>query len=147
MITGFSGHLFSEQFLEQRIARLSPDRRLTTLQTDFRKCLESQQWLGPASTVRALLESAAVPIVNSLGFRVVADVEVLEDPAIATLRSDGGVVALVVTNWGERLDPWWRAAVVEAGRRGASWCLLFNGTHLRLGNAEGVFLRRFARFV
>ena len=24
MITGFSGHLFSEQFLEQRMARLSP---------------------------------------------------------------------------------------------------------------------------
>ena len=145
MITGFSGHLISEQFLEQRIACL-PDRRLTAFQTEFRKCRESQQRLGPASTVRALLESAAVPIVNTLGFRVVADVEVLEDTAIATLRSEGGVVALVVTNWGERLDPWWRVAVVAAGRRGASWCLLFNGTHLRLVNAVRVFSRRFAEF-
>ena len=53
---------------------------------------------------------------------------------------------LVVTHWGERLDPWWRVSVVEAGRRGASWCLLFNGTHIRLLNAKRLFSRRFAEF-
>ena len=75
-----------------------------------------------------------------------ADVDIFDDAAVATLRSDGGGVAMVVTNWGERLDPWWRLAVVEAGRRGASWCLLFNGTHLRLVNAVRVFSRRFVEF-
>ena len=146
MITGFSGHLISEQFLEQRIADLSRDQPPTALQTEFRQCRERQHWLGPASTVRALLESAAAPIVNTLGFLVVADVDILDDAAVATLRSDGGSVVIVVTNWGERLDRWWRLAVVEAGRRGASWCLLFNGTHLRLVNAVRVFSRRFVEF-
>src|SRR4029079_13708230 len=146
MITGFSGHLISEQFLEQRIADLSRDQPPTALQTEFRQCRERQHWLGPASTVRALLESAAAPIVNTLGFLVVADVDILDDAAVATLRSDGGSVVIVVTNWVERRDRWWRLAVVEAGRRGASWCLLFNGTHLRLVNAVRVFSRRFVEF-
>src|SRR5580765_1117636 len=143
MITGFNGHLISEQFLEQRLSIYQPP---TALQTEFRQCRERQHWLGPASTVRALLESAAAPIVNTLGFLVVGDVDISDDAAVATLRSDGGVVAMVVTNWGERLDPWWRLAVVEAGRRGASWCLLFNGTHLRLVNAVRVFSPRFVEF-
>jgi Eco57I restriction-modification methylase len=146
MITGFSGHLISEQFLEQRIAHPSFYQPGTAHQTEFRKCRESQHRLGPASTVRALLESAAAPIVNTLGFLVVADIEVFDHAAAATLRSDGGGVAMVVTSWGEQLDPWWRLAVVEAGRRGASWCLLFNGTHLRLVNAVRVFSRRFVEF-
>src|SRR5580765_3058077 len=112
MITGFSGHLISEQFLEQRIAHLSRYQPLVALQIEFRKCRESQHRLGPASTVRALLESAAAPIVNTLGFFVVADVDVVDHAAAATLRSQSGPVAMVVTSWGEQLDPWWRFAVV-----------------------------------
>src|SRR5262249_38205077 len=76
----------------------------------------------------------------------VADVNVDEHTAKATLRADGTVVALVVTRWGERLDAWWRPAVVDARCRGASWCLLFNGTQIRLLNATRVFSRRFAEF-
>ena len=94
---------------------------------------------------RTLLESAAAPIAHVLGFRGVADVEFFENAAAATLRSDNVVVALIVTKWAERLDPWWRTAVVEAGRRGATWCLLFNGSHLRLLNAARVFFATVCR--
>ena len=146
MIAGFSGHLIAEQFLEQQIGRISPLTRLPGFDVEFRKCRERQQLLGPASSVRTLLESAAVPIAHLLGFRIVADIEFLENAAAATLRSDNVVVALVVTRWGERFDAWWRTAVVEAGHRGASWCLLFNGSHIRLLNAVRVFSRRFVEF-
>jgi hypothetical protein len=79
-----------------------------------------------------------------LGFHSVADIDFVQHAVVATLRSEAVGVGLVVTNWGERLDPWWRVAVVQAGRRGACWCLLFNGTHIRLLNAARVFSRRFA---
>ena len=48
-----------------------------------------------------------------------------------------------MAGWGARLDPFWRPAVVEAGRRGASWCVLFNGTHVRLVNARRLYSRRY----
>jgi len=145
MIAGFSGHLIAEQFLEQQIARLPHPDQVSAFINSYRKRREAQRLLGPASTVRTLLETAAAPIAEWLGFGV-ADVEFLENAAAASLRSDGAVVALLVTRWGERLDPWWRTAVVEGRRRGASWCLLFNGTHIRLLNAARVFSRRFAEF-
>src|SRR5262249_29798931 len=131
---------------EQRLESLSHANPTSTFNATFRKCRESHRHLGPASAIRALLESAAVPVANLLGFRVVADVQFLEHAAVATLRVEDVVAALVVTAWGERLDPWWRVAVIEARRRGASWCLLFNGTHIRLVNASRVFSRRFAEF-
>src|SRR5437879_4208360 len=143
MIPGFNGHLVSEQFLEQRIDQLSRHQPVAEFVTALRRCREDQRLLGPASTVRSILESAARPIVGVLGFQSIAEVAVLEDAAIATLRSGQIVVALVVTSWGERLEPWWRVAVVESGRRRASWCLLFNGTHIRLINPSRVFSRRF----
>jgi Eco57I restriction-modification methylase len=146
MITGFSGHLIAEQFLEQQIANLSRRNQTSGFVAGYRKCRDAQRLMGPASTVRTLLESAATPIVELLGFRHVGEVEFLEDAAVATLRADGVVVALIVTRWGARLDPWWRVAVVEGRRRGASWCLVFNGTHIRLLNAARVFSRRFAEF-
>src|SRR5207302_1639144 len=58
----------------------------------------------------------------------------------------GSAVVLLVTHWGERFDPLWRVAVIEAARRAASWCVLFNGTHVRLLNAARLFSRRFTEF-
>jgi len=146
MIPGFSGHLISEQFLEQVIARLPSHSQRLDVDARFRECRERQRFLGPASSVRTVLESSALPIAGELGFPVVADVNLQELAATATLRADRTVVALIVTRWGERLDAWWRPAVVDARRRGASWCLLFNGAQIRLLNATRVFSRRFAEF-
>ncbi len=70
--------------------------------------------------------------------------------ASATLRTETSLhlapVALVVVRWGERLDPMWRHGLAEAVARGASWCLLFNGTHVRLIQGTRVYSRRFVEF-
>ena len=64
------------------------------------------------------------------------------DPVV---RIDGAV-ALIVTSWGEPLDPLWRDAVSEAiAPTARAWCLLFNGTHLRLVDASRSFTRRYRR--
>src|SRR5215510_9154193 len=144
MITGFSGHLISEQFLEQQLMGVGAGLESAAALAAFRKCRARHHLLGPASSLRSLLESGVTPIAALLGFRAVTDVHVREDAALATLGADGVAITLVVTRWGERLDPWWRVGIAEAAGRGASWCLLFNGTRLRLVNASRVFSRRFA---
>jgi hypothetical protein len=42
------------------------------------------------------------------------------------------------------LNRFWRQAVLEAGRTRASWCFLFNGTHLRLIRPDRLYSRRFS---
>src|SRR5262245_23203286 len=113
MIAGFSGHLVSEQFLEQQIAHLPQPNQRHSFDAGPRMCRERLQRFGPTSSVRVLLECGAAPIASEFGFPVVADVSLLEHAAMASLRTDHTVVALVVTRWGERLDTWWRPAIVE----------------------------------
>ena len=51
--------------------------------------------------------------------------------------------AIVVAPWAERLDPYWRVAVVEARRRAARWTLIFNGIDLRIVDASRLYSRRY----
>ena len=55
-------------------------------------------------------------------------------------------VALIVASWGEAFDALWRDSVTEAMLRGASCCLLFNGTHVRFLDAGRTFTRRYLEF-
>src|SRR3989442_7419374 len=99
MLPGFSGHLVSESFLEQELTstRVEPAtddarfarQRLTRWHRSF-------GWLGPASTVRALLESAAAPLVDVLGFAGPTAIEFIDPVLIATLRSGSDPVLLLV---------------------------------------------------
>ena len=71
MLPGFGGYLISEFFLESHLRSHNADAN-TISTTQARSRLE--QWrrhcrsLGPSSSVRALLETAAVPLVEALGF-------------------------------------------------------------------------------
>ena len=50
---------------------------------------------------------------------------------------------MLIAGWADPLDGLWRLAVVEARRREAEWCLLFNGLHMRLVDAGRVYSRRY----
>ena len=94
-----------------------------------------------------MLEAGAVPLFDALGFDAPADADYANQPrASAVLRSGGHPVGLIVAPWAERLDPLWRPAVAYAVGRSASWCFLFNGTHLRLVDAGRLYARRFVEF-
>jgi hypothetical protein len=98
--------------------------------------------LGPAAGLRAMVEIGIEPLVRLLGFPGLEDVRYGEHTATATL---GGVrtVAVLIPGWADPLDGLWRLAVVEARRREAEWCLLFNGLHIRLVDAGRVYSRRY----
>jgi hypothetical protein len=149
MLAGFGGHLLSEHVLELAVSDPRSDTHVSRIPLaalhEWQRRLQS---LGPASSLRAMLDVAADPFVRALGFDEGATEIRLERSAlVATLRASRRTpVVLVVTVWGERLDPLWRTAIVEASLRQASWCLLFSGTHIRLLDARGVYSRRYAEF-
>jgi hypothetical protein len=90
-----------------------------------------------------MIEIGIHPLAQLLGYSGLDDLHYDDQTAAATL---GGTptVAVLVTAWAEPLDGLWKVAVVEARRRRASWCLLFNGVHLRVVDARRVYSRRFA---
>ena len=147
MLPGFSGHLISESFLERLLSEKPRQGDPSDLlRPRLAMCRGRAQSLGPASSLRALLEEGAAPLVRELGFGDPADVEVLKDSLVATISCGSGPVALLVTSWGLRLESLWRAGVVHARHRGAPWCLFFNGIHLRLIETSRLYSRRHVQF-
>jgi hypothetical protein len=146
MLPGFSGRLISETVLERQVSA----HRVSADSVHARRLLG--EWrgqtriLGPASSLRALVEIGANPLARALGFSSAGQLEFGDRAAVATVSCGSERVALVVAGWGEPLDPLWRLAIVEAGRRSAAWALLFNGTHLRLVEAARTYSRRYAEF-
>src|SRR4051812_39678677 len=54
--------------------------------------------------------------------------------------------ALIVAPWGEPLQRHWRTGVEHAMRRSARWCVLFNGSALRIIDAARPHSSRFMEF-
>lgn len=144
MLSGFSGHLVSESFLEQLLIETPGTTALRAARGDLARWRSACQALGPASSLRALLEVGAEPFVRVLGFSGIRQVEASKGAIAATLSGAAEPVALVVAGWDDRLDGLWRIALVHGRRVGASWCLLFNGTHARLIGTRRVYSRRYA---
>ena len=145
MLPGIDGHLVSGVFIEGQLPPIDPadvERARGDLIAWRTRCA----MLGPASTPRALLQTAAAPFFAALGFEPPGQVEAADSALAATLRAGGHNVALLVTPWGEALDPLWRLAVTQAGRRSAAWCLLFDGLHLRIVDASRLYARRYLAF-
>ena len=145
MLQGFSGHLISEAFLEGAIAA-EPSEAIVRALKGLASWRQHTWELGPASSLRAMLNAGAEPLAARLGFESVSETVLRERALAATMRDGTRAVALLVTSWGEPLDPLWREAVTEAVHRRASWCLLFNGTHLRVLDAGRLFTRRYVEF-
>ncbi len=146
MLPGFHGHLISEAFLETLVAAgASPAME----RHERSRWLEWRDWclaLGPAASVRAVFEIAAVPLAGLLGFDAPAAVRRTGGVTTATLRTPTHVVALVVPNWSDALEAWWTTAIAESVARGSPWCVLFNGLELRVIDAARSHGRRHVEF-
>jgi hypothetical protein len=149
MLPGFSGHLISESFVE---SRLTAAGSTAVAAADSRAALGSwrrrRDTLGPASSLRAMLDVGAVPLLEILGFDQPASLGLAprENALIATVCSSAGPQLLVITSWADRLDAHWRLAVTAAAARSARWALIFNGTQLRIVDAERLFTRHHIEF-
>jgi Eco57I restriction-modification methylase len=146
MLAGFGGHLIAEAFLEQRLLRDNAGASEAVV----RSCRVAVGAVGPASSARGLLDAAAAPLLSALGFAKPVDVSAGADgtlaAAIQTVDAGTACAALLVTPFAARLDGFWRRAVTEALRRRTQWCVLFNGTHIRVVDAARLYARRFVEF-
>jgi hypothetical protein len=145
VLPGLTGHLISHGVL----AALAPwpEHRIS-VERSRRELLEWRQFrtpLGPASATRVVLESAATPLLCALGYDFL-DVAEAAGALVATLRAHEHTVTLLVTQWREGLDRFWRIAVTEAGRRTSTWCIMFNGTNIRVVDARRLYSRRYLDF-
>ena len=141
MLTGLAGHLLSGAFIETHLPGQEEHGDFADSQRALARWRTTCAMLGPASSPFALLQAAA-PLFALLGFDRAELVEQTDHAIAATLRSGKGVVALLVLPWGDTRESSWRAAVLQAARRSASWCVLFNGLQLRSVDASRLYARR-----
>jgi hypothetical protein len=141
MLPGIEGHLLSHAFIEQDVATTADPPDVEIARRELTLWRRRFAMLGPATTPRTLLQAAA-PLFAALGFEPARHIDPVDPGIAATLRYGARSVALVVTPWGEPRDPFWRLAVTQAARRDASWCLLFDGIHLRSVDAARPYARR-----
>jgi hypothetical protein len=147
MIQGLSGHLVSEFFLEHYLGeRSSSDHLPAGLIADLKAWHHSTRGLGPASPVRAILEAGGMPVFELLGYTKAGAPSPVRHGLATTLNAGGERVVLIASGWDEPLDPLWRSGVEHASRTGAAWCFLFNGTSLRLIEAQRLYSRRHVGF-
>jgi hypothetical protein len=144
MLPGIDGHLLAGAFIRQH---LSANGVWTGSEDLLQARRKLAAWraacatLGPASTPRTILQSAA-PLFATLGFEPAERIESADPGVAATLRSRDRAVALLVSPWGDGHESLWRPAVTQAARRSASWCLVFNGLQLRIVDANRLYARR-----
>ena len=146
MLPGFSGHLISESFIERHLGSSLTNGSSEPGRHRLLRCRALSASLGPASSLRALLEAGAAPLFRELGFAGPVSVVPLKGTLAATLSTGSEPVALIVAPWGQRLDGSWRGAVVYAREQAASWCLLFNGIHARVIETNRLYSRRHVQF-
>lgn len=144
-LTGVRGHLIAQAILERHasagVAAHSPD--LARARRRLGRWRRRTQTMGPASGVRTMLEAGGALLFQALGFGSIDDVVVSDGIASASLDCGGCRIALIVCRWGDRLDPLWRPAVLEAARRDSAWAVLFNGADVRLLDAATLHSRRY----
>lgn len=142
MLNGLSGSLLSHDFAERLLAdefagTLGEADAAPAFQRFGRWWRDQASQLGPASSLRAVSDQAALPLAEALGFHVAAGPVLLYKEAR---------VALLVGLWTDSLDTLWRNAVRQGLNATAPWCLCCNGRELRLVDAERTYSRAYLQF-
>jgi hypothetical protein len=137
MPLGLTGHLLSVSFLESRIS---------TGAFTIRHTRGRSLSLGPASSLRAVLEDGVLPLLGSLGFEPPRDVHINRESLVATFGERRWPIVLLVASWGHPLHLHWREAIAHATRRHARWCVLYNGLACRVMDAARPHSSRYAEF-
>ena len=143
-MTGYDGYLLASEFVRARASEPHALAFARDRQDALKRWCAHARTLGPASPYRALLDVALYPVLDLLGFEVAGPAEVATGHVRVSARAAATKVAVIVTTWGAPLAAFWREAVTQAVRTGAAWCLLCNGTHLRLVHASRLQSRRHA---
>ena len=151
MLAGLSGTLVSSYFAE-RILAGAFSGRLGEVSAEGAERMFARWWrheasqLGPASSVRAIWDRAAAPLIELLGFSVPSPSGDGPDIRHASLIPDAARVVLVAAASASSLDTFWRDAIRRGLGVDASWVLCTNGRELRLIDARRTYSRAYLQF-
>jgi hypothetical protein len=134
---GISGHLLSTSFLAAKLGSTA---------TPPAAPIHRSAALGPASSLRAMLDAGATPLLETAGLGTPSAVEVSDRVLVATVATGDRALTLLVAPWGAPLHLHRRAGIEHAVRRASRWCLLFNGVALRVIDAGRPHSARFTEF-
>jgi hypothetical protein len=151
MLPGITGSLIAGAFLERIL--LPELRRLharDNLQPPFSRLLRwwrrAQRVLGPASGTRAVLDIAALPLIELLGYEVL-HLEPYANGFVGSLgQANTALAVLRTTTWSADAESAWRDVVRASRTAHAPWGLVCTGRHLRLVDATRTWSRRALEF-
>ncbi len=147
-MNGVRGRLISASFAEHVLPTLAefsppPEGALAQLERWAVRC---EGTLGPASSVRAIVDSAVLPLLRELGLDVTGRVDAAAQCRLLTAADGRPGPLVVVTSWSEPLAQLWRTAVVQSISADVGWCLCCNGPALRVVDARHTWSRDFLEF-
>jgi hypothetical protein len=151
VIPGVSGRLISTWFLDELLpttfaGRLGEASRGAAFARFTRWWREAERRLGPASSLRAVADVAAEPLAGLLGFASGRSTPLTNPPVLLMTLGCGETTAvLMVTPWRHDLAASWRATRRHA-HVDTRWALAFNGTALRLLDAQRPYATQFLEF-
>lgn len=143
MIAGYSSQLVSEDFLDRWLSVPGRIHGTEAFHRALRIWRTRCEPLGPASGLRALADVAALPLGELLEWAPISTCTVRHDCMLTVCRTGSSTVQLLVTSWGASLHGFWQRAVVAGRDSGATWSIIFNGTHVRLVQPQRLESRRF----
>jgi hypothetical protein len=148
MIPGIRGRLITASFAETALPALcgnaAPAADVVRRIEEWSARVERE--FGPASSVRAITDALAIPLVAILGFDIIGRTDSAAFAALEAGRHGIPLVPVAVAPWNEPLETSWRPAVGGAIRRDARWAFCCNGTHLRIVDAHRTWSRLFLEF-
>ncbi len=151
MLPGVSGSLIAAGFLENVLhhelgaAGSTAPRRASCAQL-LRWWRRIERTLGPASSARAVLDIAALPLADLLGYTLL-HLEPYADGFVGTLgHGTTAVAALRTTLWGVDAEAAWRDTVRAGRTAGTRWGLVYTGRRLRIIDASRTWSRRAVEF-
>ena len=148
MISGVSGRLLSASFAETELPALTGH---CTPPADVLRALDAwsahrERSFGPASSVRAIADGVAIPLLKILGFTVSRRVDGRDSARLEAARNGTPLLPATVVGWDQPLDTAWRDSILDAVRADQRWALVLNGTSLRIVDAHRTWSRHFVEF-
>jgi hypothetical protein len=148
MSAGVRGRLITESFAATELPAIAGD------DTPPRDSVRSlQEWaarrdaaFGPASSVRAIADGIAIPLLKILGFTIMRREDVKDRARLEAGWRGTPVVPVVIAGWDDPLDAIWRDSILDAVRADERWSFVFNGSSLRIVDAHRTWSRHYLEF-
>ncbi len=144
MLPGITGSLIAATFLDRVLAEefLRRDDARAAVGRLHKWWRRVERTLGPASSVRAIADTAAIPLFEILGYRLL-QLEPHGDGFVGALTRDGAAdLAVRVGPWCSDPNAGWRDTVRAARPVRARWGFIYTGGSLRVVDAARTWSRR-----